>query len=757
MNRWPFIRSLSIVGLKGACGDYALDRCTAITGPNGAGKSRIGEALAFLLGRQIAGMETSANNLRDLLDGDDLRVVATVATGNGDVVVTRMRQLVGSTFKRPTLLIDGRIAPEDALIDVFGGSPDASGGADLIGMSEARLVAAIAGFAAASDAVDALATRVAALGVRVPDGDPSPTARLDAIATATSAAVKAASRERRAVEAGADLSRSELGDRFDVNELGIARAKAAAAVARLADLQHQLGMLQGRVSELDRRLSALRAEAKAIKGKVVAAGDVNAPTRADVEAAEADRERLDGEAAVASSEQMLAWNRSMQAQSAREETAAAWNTAAQQLERAESRLASLAGHASVIESAPCARCDLWQPPDPFEDEEALSSTCPLLSNARAAAAALPAASLDVAAKSAEVKTLKAAAHAADDVADEARTALDSAEAALAEARRRRSQASDRLMDLHRRAAAAPVASQRARVEEIAGAVAQLDAARDAAMVEVGARREAVSEASRDVAEATAVSDAAAGRAERFRRLQADRERLAQAEAIEASLKAVAEEVEATQRGFLSVGLDMLARASSRYLPGLTVDVVGGRLGVKDASGTFWSGAGLSAAQRAMLELALDRAVETLAGRVYPIVVIEADTIDDSNLRELVKAVDADIKSGAVAQALLIAWREIHPTNWAQIRVGPSRNDTLGAAEDDPWADPWADDKPTIPDLIAGLDGFQMTRLWKDEGLPELSRLPMPRRIAERKEAAIGVFAGLGYDIAAAAIERARNG
>ncbi len=763
---WPRIKALSIIGLKGASGDYEFGRRTVVAGPNGAGKSRIGEALAFLLGRPVAGLDIGANNLRELLAGGEIRVVATVESPRGDIVITRIRQMTGATFKRPTLLVDGVAVREDALIDIFGGEVDAPGGADLIGMSEAKLVAAIAGFAATAEAVDEIEAEVVEVGVTFEQGgDGAATARLDALARAATAAVSAAARERRSVEAGADLSRQELGDRFDINEAAAARRRREEATTQHGDARQEAGAAHAQIAALDGEIATLRSSMTALDREIAAAAMAgpDRPTQADFDDA---HERLAGfemQHALAKEARSSARKHHKTTSDALSAAWATLTTAIRERDRVAERIDGLTERAKALDSAPCARCPQWQPEDPFEEAVDLAGACPLLASARSASAKLVGLAAELRTRTEAVSAADADVKAAEAADDLAHHAVEYAIATEAASDDRMSQAEAHIREMRdfvaKMDSAESLESMRARRAEADLTLASMEARRDEMMEAAGAKRAAVTEAYNALAAATTEAEAAAGRAERFRRLQADRERLARAEAAEAKLKAVAAEVEAVQRAFLTEGLAMLRQASARYLPGLALDVVGGRLGVRDvATDAFWSGGGLSAAQRAMLELALDRAVETLSGRAFPLVVVEADTIDDANLAELISALDHDIETGAVAQAVIIAWRRVEAPGWVEISVsgGPRAAAVNPEPDVDPWADPWEEDRPTIPDLLAGLDGIQMTRLWQDAALPELRQAAMPRRIVERKNEAIRVFAGLGYDVASAAIERARK-
>lgn len=759
----PYFRRLQIFGLKGGPVDLELGRKTTVAGPNGAGKTRVGEAIAFLLGRPVAGLEIGANAMRDLLHGPEIRVVGTLDTGGADVLITRMRQLSGSTFRKPVLLVDGERVEDGVLFELLGGHGDLPGGRDLISMSEAKLVAAVAGIAASGEAVDTLQERLDEAGIEIGPSDGTPTGRLDAMAKAAKEAAKVATRERRAVEKGADLSRQELGERFDPAEVPRLKRERDGARSALGEAQRAHGEARARVEAHDERVAGIRAELSRIDAQLSDAADAPAGPTPD-QIAEADSTLTEAEAKLAADQEAerSAWSASSAADRAAAQARSALADKRRAIEADERAVADHRRRAELITRAPCSGCESWQPEDPFEDEVDLAGTCELLANARQSRDAADRIESGRAAKEAEVSGLEQALRTAEAEAEAARSAADTAAATVRASRARCDETSSTLRELQsaaqRAAQAGDAGSLRARRGELDLEVTGLDALRDELVEAAGARQTEVASAQQALTEADEALRASEQAAERFRRLQADRQRLSDAEKVEQDAKALVAEVEEVQRGFIDEGVGMLRAAGGRYLPGLTIDISGGALGVRDPEGVFWSGAGLSAAQRTMLELALDRAFEVIAGRTYPLVILEADPIDEPNLASLIEAIDRDVGSGEVAQALVIAWRPIQSDGWTQVafEAPPEVEADPWDDEDDPWDD--EDDRVPIPELLEGLTGPQLKRIWNDPEMPEVSCWPdkMPRALAKRRETLTQVFSAIGYDAAAAAIERAKS-
>ena len=147
------IARIEVTGLKGAAPlGLAIDGPTAFVGPNGSGKSRVLDAVAFALGRPVAGVAGNGPDLLAAVAGDECRVRLTIADGERVRTLTRVRTVDAKSgaFSRPRVLIDDVVCDEADVVEAFG-HVSVPGGDTWLAMSRDKLLATLGSIGAATD------------------------------------------------------------------------------------------------------------------------------------------------------------------------------------------------------------------------------------------------------------------------------------------------------------------------------------------------------------------------------------------------------------------------------------------------------------------------------------------------------------------------------------------------------------------------------------------------------------------------------
>lgn len=692
------LTSVTIAGFKGAEPvTYDLGPLTFVTGQNGQGKSRIREGIDFALGRDVSGVSAQGKELRAALAGAELDVTLTVLLDDGETqTVRRVRRLEKGTFKKPVLYIGGVEADETKLTNLLG-DVSAPAGASWLDLSEDKLLAELARLGARAregrtsvlDAVravvahnrgalaDALCT---ALAVKAPPRFVPPEGATEDVIAAGCAAratdvlkavdgcslatlliqardvakaeVNEAQKALKAIEGSADRSREastaaevrpdevatkaalvEAAEKaFSTAQEELTRAKAAleSGAKPLADWRAQHARHAERVEAARRRLGALPVPVEASAPKV----EVE-PMRAALVTAEAYLRDVGEERASAVGDEqskLFAWG------------------------QAENTTRGAVAALKVLDAGHCPTCRQAI----TGDVRAVFDRA--LSDARAAEAARKA-ELDAAREYLAQQN--------DDynfaVAEcrKAREALDAVLKAQADDGRRAASretynaaAADLDRALHEQTvflvnpAPAEPADAQARVE-----VAKADAEREFAALNVQRSEH------HDLL----------GKVERYKRWRQDLKARTDAEARKKAADTLMETVRSAERSLAKAGADELLGVAAMYLPpsfGVPL-VFEGAVGIQKGA-DFWSGPGLSSAQRLVLALSIDRALDTLTGRRLRLALIEAEALDDNTLDHVCAALEGDVEMGELDAALLLSCHEpaMLTEQWRRIHVGP---------------------------------------------------------------------------------------
>jgi hypothetical protein len=692
------LTSITIAGFKGAEPvTYDLGPLTFVTGQNGQGKSRIREGIDFALGRDVSGVSAQGKELRAALAGAELDVTLTVLLDDGETqTVRRVRRLEKGTFKKPVLYIGGVEADETKLSNLLG-DVSAPAGASWLDLSEDKLLAELARLGARAregrtSVLDAIRAVVAhnrgaladalctALAVKAPprfvppDGATEDVIAAGCAARATDvlkavdgcslatlliqardvakAEVNEAQKALKAIEGSADRSREastaaevrpdevatkaalvEAAEKaFNTAQEEFTRAKAAleSGAKPLADWRAQRARHEERVEAARRRLSALPipVETTAPKAEVE-------PLRVALATAEAYLRDVGEERANAVGDEqskLFAWG------------------------QAENTTRGAVAALKVLDAGHCPTC-----------RQAITGDVRAVFD-RALADAQ---SAEAARKSELDAAREYLAQQNDDynfaVAEcrKAREALDAMLKAQADdgrlaASRETYNAAAAELDraLHEQTvflatpAPAEPADAQARVE-----VAKADAEREFAALNVQ----------------RAEHHDLLGKVERYKRWRQDLKARTDAEARKKSADALMETVRTAERSLAKAGADELLGVAAMYLPpsfGVPL-VFEGAVGIQKGA-DFWSGPGLSSAQRLVLALSIDRALDTITGRRLRLALIEAEALDDSTLDHVCAALEGDVEMGELDSALLLSCHEpaMLTEQWRRIHVGP---------------------------------------------------------------------------------------
>lgn len=694
--------SITIRGLKGeAPATYDLGPLTFVTGRNGQGKSRIREALDFALGRDVGGVSAAGKELRAALEGAELDVSLHVRVLDGidhysNHLIRRVRRVEKGTFKRPQVFLDGVESTDDALAALLG-DLSAPAGQSWLDMSEDKLLAELArlgararaGKSSVVDAVrqvaaysrGALAARLCAeIGAKCP---PMPEIPPEATPEVAQAAFDARAGDVVAAVDGCDLSRLLAAVREvakgEVNDAQKAFKAIEGSADRSREMSTAAEVRPDKVSGMDAKVKAADAEcrtAQEASTRARAAVEQGAKPLADWKAARARlearvedaRRRLGGlpvpdettKAAVDDEPLRAALN----AAGEYESQVAAERDAAAKAERdamftwgqAENTTKGAAAALRVLDAGHCPTCRQAI----TGDVRAIFDRA--LTDAKAAEASAKAA------------------------LDESRVYLQQQRDELNFAASERGEA-QRALD-EARALSAAAGRNAAALEAYNGAKTAMENAQAElrAFLEQPAPAEpadAIAQANSASAEAERLYNALQvlrrehhdllAKVEKYKRWRGDLKARTDAEARKKAADVLMETVRTAERSLAKAGADELLAVASMYLPPSFGEplVFEGAVGIRKGA-AFWSGPGLSSAQRLVLALAIDRALDQIQGRKLRLALIEAEALDDDTLDHVCAALEGDVDMGLLDAALLLSCHE--PTRltdqWRRIHVGP---------------------------------------------------------------------------------------
>ena len=177
-----------------------------------------------------------------------------------------------------------------------------------------------------------------------------------------------------------------------------------------------------------------------------------------------------------------------------------------------------------------------------------------------------------------------------------------------------------------------------------------------------------------------------GQVERYKRWRSDLKARTDAEGRKKAADLLMETVRTAERDLAKACADELLGTAAMYLPPEFGEplVFEGAIGIRK-DGAFWSGPGLSNAQKLVLALSIDRALDAINGRTLRLVLVEAEALDDGTLDHVCAALEGDVEMGALDCAMLISCHEpprLVP-QWQRIHVGPPSPVRPGGVEPEP--------------------------------------------------------------------------
>lgn len=712
--RWADMRALriEIAGFKGAA-PAAYDFTSPlvfITGRNGQGKSRIREAFDFVLGRDVAGVSGSGKELRAALAGAELDVMLTVELDDGAVQTVRRRRCVEKgTFKKPVVYIGGVEADDTKLAEQLG-DLSAPAGTSWLDISEDKLLAELARLGARARAgresvlsavravtahnrgalADSLCT---ALGVKtpprfVPDEDATEESiatgyaarvtdvlkAVDGCSLATllihardvaKAEVNDAQRALKAIEGSADRSReASVAAEVRPDEVALVdvQVKAADDAFRAAEAERvtaKNALEQGRRPLADWQATRDRLEAK-VQAARTRLGGMPAPTADDAAAVDDGPLRAALNAASEYETQVAAERES--ATKAERDAMFAWGQAENTTRGARAAL-------SVLDGGHCPTCRQAITGDVRAVfDRALADAHDAEDRAKAA--------LDAAREYIQQQrddlnfaaTERANAQRALDAAREKNAAAGRV-AAARETYNAAARALDESIAEHATFLAKPAPAEPADAQARLGMATADAAEKSAALEQLRARLTEVS-----------------GQVERYKRWRSDLKARTDAEGRKKAADLLMDTVRTAERDLAKAGADDLLSTAAMYLPPDFGEplVFEGAIGISK-DGAFWSGPGLSNAQKLVLALSIDRALDAINGRRLRLVLVEAEALDDSTLDHVCAALEGDVEMGALDCAMLISCHEpprLVP-QWQRIHVGPPSPVRPGGGEPSP--------------------------------------------------------------------------
>ncbi len=677
------ISRIQIAGLKGADPlDLAIDGPTAFVGPNGSGKSRVLDAVAFALGRPVAGVAGNGPDLMAAVAGDECRVTLTINDDGRVRTLARVRTVDAKSgaFSRPRVFIDDAPADEIDVVEAFG-HVSVPGGEAWLAMSRDKLIATLGSIGAATDdgklAVATVRSKVVPVTGELGNGldadDADPVAWIAAAREKVGAAVNEAKKSARVADESAEISRKAAADAGNVSpdrlrnleatrdeaqrQLDAAVKTHAERAAAWRGLTEQHSAWTARESWLIDRIATLRSRLQATTQRRDEAqrslDAARATTHHTAEQIGVDMEQWSSEMGEASEALRLA-------DVDLADATARWQAAREKLTDRETSVSIARAKAKdardvaeILSGGCCPTCKRDVTPDALAD-----FTTTVLAAAVAGVDACEAfadqAMADVGAAAGALADVQQYVTALREQVETCRGEIDRLARESGEAER----------------AANVRATFFAQVAEYADSIADIErdlqtTERDLAELRQSPPR-STSDARADVCaadESVALNRSALALAQQaldgaqqaaakhtrhrddLARRDAAKKRKDDCDAAFAAVRAVEESL--SMHGLKRIALDVdqfLPRAFGR------IDLVDGEIGLRLPDGRFIAGAGLSGAQRVALTTGIDRAME--ATRKLRVILLEGDALSSKALRELAESAVASYWSESVGTVLI---------------------------------------------------------------------------------------------------------
>jgi hypothetical protein len=677
------ISRIQIAGLKGADPiDLAIDGPTAFVGPNGSGKSRVLDAVAFALGRPVAGVAGNGPDLLAAVAGDECRVTLTINDDGRVRTLTRVRTVDAKSgaFSRPRVFIDDAPADEADVVEAFG-HVSVPGGDAWLAMSRDKLIAMLGSIGAATDdgkmAVATVRSKVVAvvgeLGNGLDTDDADPVAWIAAARDRVGAAVNEAKRSARVADESAEISRKAAADAGNVSpdrlrnleatrdeaqrQLDAAVKTHAERAAAWRGLTEQHSAWTAREAWLIDRIATLRSRLQATTQRRDDAqrsmDAARATTHRTAEHTGVDMEQWSSEMGEASEALRLA-DVDMADATAR------WQAAREKLADRETSVSIARAKAKdardvadILSGGCCPTCKRDVTPDALADftttvlaaAVAGVDACEAFADqARAEVGAAAGALADVqqyvTALREQIETCRGEIDRLTRESGEAERAANVRETFFAQV----AEYADSIADIERdlQATERDLAELRqSPPKSTSDARADLAAADESVAMNRSALalvQQALDGAQQAAAKHTRHRDDLARR-------DAAKKRKDDCDAAFAAVRAVEESL--SMHGLKRIALDVdqfLPRAFGR------IDLVDGDIGLRLPDGRFIAGAGLSGAQRVALTTGIDRALE--ATRKLRVILLEGDALSSKALRELAESAVASYWSESVGTVLI---------------------------------------------------------------------------------------------------------
>lgn len=715
------IELIKIGGLKGPPVEYKLARLNLIDGPNGSGKSRILDAVRFAFGGRTAGVAADGRNLSEAMKGKGLFVELVVLLDSGErITIRRERQTTArGVFSRSVLSVDGAQVDRVEQLGPF----NLERGRTLVDMSPEALLSAVSTIGAATGSGALIASLEAA--VESVSGKPAPKGpplyRLEAALDWIADCHRETKRDVADASASQDRSRRDLGTARVVP--GFADEKAAEAL----EASDALETSGASIGEARSRVASANATIGKLETKLERAGSGGE----DLEAAEAalaeEREKCDG-----------IFQAKEKAQAEKEYRAQNFSAIEQKIAGIENRcaafqsdLARAKDSSSQLEAAPCARREDWvslddQDLDPFVEPENLCGKCPFTSRAREAGDKIEQLETEIEQLATSLEELTPTWQSDGEYLNVAKAALDQLSddlrSSTSRVRIKESAASEA-----RRSAGASAEDRQAWKDEIREAQAESKAAR--ALLEKEQREGEALRARRS----SALAEEREARVQegQLLRLKADEKRAGEAEEKLATISELSNQAKLVKRSLAEAGEKrLLEEGSALVVAPWELAFSEGRVGLRGPSGDFWTGAGLSAAQKEILFAALDFAQSAIDGESFVLSMIEADTIDDEARPLLLDQLEGALERGELSQAFVCSWARIDDLAsdaWTRIEVESRRDEKPEEPEEDPFA------APAYVDTIQAGEGPSLTRwLQAIKKVRPGAYQKIPRKLGERR-------------------------
>ena len=709
---------IEVEGLKGAEPlDLHIGGPTMFVGPNGSGKSRVLDAVAFALGRQVAGVAGNGPDLLAAVAGGACRVRLTIDDDGRQRTLARARTVDPKTgaFSRPRVTIDDVPVDESDVVEAFGpvGAP---GGESWLTMSRDRLISTLGSIGADCEdgrrAVRLVAERVSGVAGNMTAKTTDPISWLAEARDLVAAKVNEAKKAARVADESAEISRKAAADSGNVSpdrlrNLEATRNEAQTALdeavrdeaaklsacrgaqARHAEWRQSVARMAREVDVSQQRLADLRQrrEADAMASALREPVDV-AALESEIEWRAADLGEMTEALRLARVDVDNANWTLRNARMVLDDRTGGAKFAATRLSDAQAAQATLAGRH-------CPTCRQAVSPDVFDmfvghvaERRSYLDACNAdVANAKA----------DLDAAAGVLRDATAYAETLDQqVADDAeqvralRERVRIAKMAVANA----AAAAERLASLDRSIADAEsdLSTRRA---ELARAEASPPPSASDLERDVADAAQAVQARRAALELAQSAMDGAQQSAARTARHRDDLARREAATARKAECEAALAAVRAVEESLSMDGLRRIAEDADGFIPQEfgRIDLVDGEIGLRLPSGAFVAGAGLSGAQRTALATAIDRALES--SRKLRVMLLEADALSGRALTSLTEGALGAYWSGAVGTVLIATCHE------------PERIDGLtvvrtGDDPEPPAPPPTGTDDPAVANVAASL-------------------------------------------------------